>query len=168
MALIKNGKIVADPWLSVAAAAPLPDSGDIIVSLARWQAEKAQLLGRNAGIGVRLKNDQPVDTVAEHMTRFGVIALEFPIYRDGRAFSQARLVRERHKFRGELRATGNVLRDQLLFMQRCGFDAFETDDPRLLAGWRDSLGEFSVFYQPTEDGRKTADILRRGVADRSR
>ena len=71
---------------------------------------------------------------------------------DGRAFSQARLLRERHGFKGEIRATGAVLRDQLLFMQRCGFDAFEIVNQDAVAAWRAALAEIQVFFQPTGDG----------------
>ncbi|MHA1154101.1 MAG: DUF934 domain-containing protein, partial [Alphaproteobacteria bacterium] len=92
--------------------------------------------------------------------RFQVIALEFPSFGDGRAYSYARLLRERHGYRGELRAVGNVLRDQALFMRRCGFDAFEVAEGTAVAGWREALGEISVFYQPTEDGRPAAPGLR--------
>ncbi len=95
-----------------------------------------------------------------------MIALEFPSFGDGRAYSYARLLRERHGYRGELRAVGNVLRDQALFMRRCGFDAFEVAEGTGIAGWREALGEISVFYQPTEDGRPATPALRnQGAAD---
>jgi uncharacterized protein (DUF934 family) len=92
-----------------------------------------------------------------------VIALEFPKFGDGRAYSYARLLRERYGFRGELRAVGNVLRDQALFMLRCGFDAFEVTEGTPIEGWREALGEISVVYQPTADGRPVAHGLRAHV-----
>jgi uncharacterized protein (DUF934 family) len=118
------------------------------------------LAGRNAPLGIRLRADQPPAEIVVDLDRFQVIALEFPSFVDGRAYSYARLLRERHGYRGELRAVGNVLRDQALFMRRCGFDSFEVAEGTGIAGWREALGEISVFYQPTEDGRPAAPHLR--------
>ncbi len=160
MPLIKNDEITEDPWIGVADEEALPDGAPAIVSLERWQAERDTLDGRNAPLGIRLRADQPPAEIAEDINRFQVIALEFPNFGDGRAYSYARLLRERYGYRGELRAVGNVLRDQALFMRRCGFDAFEVAAGTGAAGWREALGEISVFYQPTEDGRPAAPGLR--------
>jgi uncharacterized protein (DUF934 family) len=160
MSLLKDGKLADDPWVAVADDAPLPESAPALVSLARWQRERAELGARNRAIGVRLPNAAPVETIADDLDRLDLIVLEFPKFNDGRAFSQARLLRERHGFRGELRATGNVLRDQLLFMARCGFDAFEVAKGDPATSWESALGEFTVFYQPTRDGRTPAGTLR--------
>jgi uncharacterized protein (DUF934 family) len=84
------------------------------------------------------------------------VALVFPTFKDGRAYSQARLLRERHQFRGELRATGQVLRDQLLFLQRAGFDSFEVKKDNDAAAFAEAVHRYSVFYQPTGDGRLSA------------
>jgi len=80
----------------------------------------------------------------------------FPTFRDGRAYSQARLLRERYGYRGEVRATGQVLRDQFLFMLRAGFDAFEVRKPADAEAFAGTVKRYSVFYQPTGDGRLTA------------
>ena len=80
----------------------------------------------------------------------------FPTFKDGRAYSQALLLRERHEFRGELRATGQVLRDQLMFLQRAGFDSFEVKKDNDAAAFAEAVHRYSVFYQPTGDGRVTA------------
>lgn len=159
MPLIKDGRRVDDPWVAVADDAPLPVGLPVIVSLTRWQAERTLLLERNAPVGVRLKSSELAETIAADAGRLALIALEFPVFRDGRAYSTARLLRERYRFRGELRAVGQVLRDQFLFMQRCGFDAFEVSDAEVDA-WPAAMAEFSVFYQPTNDGRPTAIQLR--------
>src|SRR5262249_17292732 len=90
-----------------------------------------------------------------------LVALVFPNFRDGRAYSQARLLRERHQFRGELRATGQVLRDQLLFMQRAGFDAFEVTKDADAAAFAAAVQRYSVFQQPTGDGRASTLTARR-------
>ncbi len=107
-----------------------------------------------------LANTDPVEPLAAEIERFNLIVLNFPKFTDGRAYSQARLLRERLGYRGELRATGAVLRDQLPFLLRCGFDSFESDQP----GFAEALGKastlFSVVYQPTLDGRATAAQLR--------
>ncbi len=160
MPLIKDDRIVEDPWVTVADDDVLPEGAPAIVSLARWRAEGEVLAGRNAPLGIRLRADEPPGEIAADLERFQVIALEFPKFGDGRAYSYARLLRERHGYRGELRAVGDVLRDQALFMRRCGFDAFEVDEGTDVAGWREALGEISVFYQPTEDGRPAAPALR--------
>ncbi len=160
MPLIKGDEFAEDSWISVDDDEALPEGAPAIVSLARWQAERGVLAGRNAPLGIRLRADQPPAQIAMDLDRFQVIALEFPIFGDGRAYSYARLLRERYGYRGELRAVGNVLRDQALFMRRCGFDAFEVAEGTGIEGWREALGEISVFYQPTEDGRPAAPGLR--------
>ena len=80
------------------------------------------------------------------------LALQFPKFADGRAFTYARLLRERHGYAGELRAVGDVLRDQYQFMLRCGFDAFEVADANSIDGWRQSAAEITVWYQPAATG----------------
>ena len=160
MPLIKNDEITEDPWIAVDDEDSLPEGAPAIVSLARWRAERETLAGRNAPLGIRLRADQPPAEIAEDIDRFQVIALEFPSFGDGRACSYARLLRERHGYRGEVRAVGQVLRDQALFMRRCGFDAFEVAEGTGVAGWREALGEISVVYQPTADGRPVAHGLR--------
>ncbi len=160
MPLIKADAFAPDPWLSLGDEEALPEGAPAIVSLERWQSERETLVTRNAPLGIRLRSDQPPGPIAEDLDRFQVIALEFPKFGDGRAYSYARLLRERYGFRGELRAVGNVLRDQALFMLRCGFDAFEVAEGTPLEGWRESLAEISVFYQPTADGRSPAHALR--------
>ncbi len=160
MPLIKDSELVPDPWVSLDDEAALPEGAPAIVGLERWRSERETLIKRNAPLGIRLRSDQPPKLVLEDLDRFAVVALEFPKFGDGRAYSYARLLRERYGFRGELRAVGNVLRDQALFMLRCGFDAFEVAEAGALEGWRAALGEISVFYQPTADGRSPAHGLR--------
>ena len=114
-------------------------------------------------MGVKLKSDQPPELVAEDLQSLALIALEFPVFRDGRAYSYARLLREQYRFTGEIRAVGDVLLEQLHFMERTGFDAFElnSDDP--LGELQIAAGDFDVWYQPAADGRKTAIQLRHGT-----
>jgi uncharacterized protein (DUF934 family) len=109
---------------------------------------------------VSLANTDPVEDLAPHVGRLRLIVLNFPKFSDGRAYSQARLLRGRMGYRGELRATGGVLIDQIPFMLRCGFDSFESEQK----GFEEALAKartlFSVVYQPTEDGRIPASRLR--------
>lgn len=164
MPLLKDGAVAADPWRRVIKDEALPAEGPVVVPFARWQAERETLIGRNAPLGVRLSNTDDVAALVKDLDRIELIVLEFPKFSDGRAYSQARLLRERHGYRGELRATGHVLRDQLLFMQRCGFDAFELANDQPTQAWVAAINEFSVFYQPTGDHRATAMQRRREAA----
>ncbi len=148
--VIKNQAIVEDRWQHLADDAKAP-AGPVIVSLARWRRERAALLARGEPVGVRLPNTVDPAELAEDLPKLAVVALEFPKFADGRAHSQARLLRERHGYRGELRAVGDVLRDQLFFMARNGFDAFELRADRDLEDALEAFGEFSESYQPAAD-----------------
>jgi uncharacterized protein (DUF934 family) len=151
MALLKRDRIVDDPWIRIDDDAQAPVDEAIIVSLARWQRDREVLAARNGAVGIVLASDQPPELIADDIAQFGVICLEFPKFTDGRAYSYARLLRSRYDFAGELRAVGNVLRDQALFMRRCGIDAFEIPDGADTEGWRVAFDELTVRYQPAED-----------------
>ena len=153
MPLLKGWRVIDDPWRHLDDAESLPDGAPATVSLKRWAAEREALSRRNGRLGLRLPNDAAVSALAEDIARFDLITLAFPRFTDGRAYSQARLLRGRLGFRGELRAAGNVLRDQLMFMRRCGIDAFEVGDRALAENWLAALGEFDVFYQPAADSQ---------------
>jgi phosphoadenylyl-sulfate reductase (thioredoxin) len=160
MPLLKAGVVVADPWRKIGADAPIPDHAPAIISLKRWRDERAALQGRKAPLGILLDSNESIADIAGDLDQFGVVALNFPSFGDGRPFSQARLLRERYGYKGEVRATGEVLRDQLLFMHRCGFDAYEIHGPNATAGWDKAIDEFSVVYQPAGDQRPSAWQLR--------
>ena len=161
MPLIKHHRLTDDPWVSVDDAAGLPDGTPVIVSVERWRGERDALIRRGGPLGIRLAADQSPDDIADDLDRFEVVALHFPKFTDGRAYSTARLLRERHGFEGEIRATGQVLRDQFLFMWRCGFDAFEVASTDALEAWHKAMGELSLSYQPAADDRIPAHALRR-------
>lgn len=163
MPLIKAGAVVADPWVFVDDGAPLPATGAVVVSLPRWLAERTDLLDRGGPLGVRLASHDQAGALAGDLDHLALIALEFPSFRDGRAYTTARLLRERWGYRGEVRAVGNVLRDQLAFMHRCGFDAYDVADVAAAELFRAALGEISVVYQATGDGRLPASRQRRGA-----
>jgi uncharacterized protein (DUF934 family) len=156
MPLVRFGKIAGDAFVRVTDDDPLPDGGAILISAARFLADPETLSRRVGGTGVIWPNNRDVDDLVPYLDRLAVVALVFPTFRDGRAYSQARLLRERRGFRGELRATGQVLRDQFVFMLRAGFDAFEVKKESDAEAFTNTVRRYSVFYQPTGDGRLTA------------
>jgi uncharacterized protein (DUF934 family) len=170
MSLIKNGAVIADPYVTASDDAALPDSGPVIVTAARLLANAAEILARGAPAGVVWPNNKNVADLAPLLDRLAVVALVFPNFKDGRAYSQARLLRERHGFRGELRATGQVLRDQFVFLVRAGFDALEVAKAGDAEAFAAALARYTVVYQPTGEGRATAARRRggdgAGAADR--
>jgi uncharacterized protein (DUF934 family) len=154
-----DGTLVEDPYLSHLGSDRPPGRGAIIVGVDQWRAYRGSLAGR-ARLGIRLRSDEPPELIVRDLEHFTMIALEFPAFRDGRAYSYARLLRERYGFAGELRAVGDVLRDQLHLMLRAGFNAFELRDADPLEAWRAAQKSFSVWYQPSGDGRRSARELR--------
>ena len=157
MPLVKSGKIIGDAFVHVADDDPTsgrrrdPDFGRAVSCRSRRRCRAA-----SGETGVIWPNNRDVDDLVPYLDRLAVVALVFPTFRDGRAYSQARLLRERHGFRGELRATGQVLRDQFVFMLRAGFDAFEVKKESDAEAFTNTAKRYSVFYQPTGDGRITA------------
>ena len=164
MPLIKHRQVVADTWQHVDDDAPIPADGGAIVSLKRWQAERETLISRNTPLGVRLDSDQSPQDIAGDLDRLDLVALDFPQYRDGRGYSSARLLRERHGFTGELRAVGNILRDQLAFMARCGFDAFEYEGRTPIEEALSAFDDVSVVYQTAADRRRSAAAERNDIS----
>jgi uncharacterized protein (DUF934 family) len=161
MPLLRQGSVVEDPFVSVVGRDELPARGPLIVSLEQWRSRRDELLARGERLGIRLENHESPGEIAGELEHFAVVALEFPSFNDGRAYSQARLLRERLGYRGELRAVGDVLLEQLQFMERTGFDAFEIDSRNPVGDWQTAQSDIDVWYQPTGDGRRTAMELRR-------
>src|SRR3954466_6031189 len=156
MPLVKNGRIATDLYLHVADGAELPGDGAVLVSAARFLENPEALLKRSSKTGVIWPNNRDVDDLVPYLDRLAAVALAFPSFRDGRAYSQARLLRERHCYDGELRATGQVLRDQFVFMLRAGFDAFEVKKDADADAYAATVKRYPVSYQPTRSGRLTA------------
>jgi uncharacterized protein (DUF934 family) len=156
MPLVKAGKITDDSFVHLADGAELPGDGDVLVPAARFLENPDSFLQRKAKTGVIWPNNRDVDDLVPYLDRLAVVALVFPSFRDGRAYSEARLLRERFQYRGELRATGQVLRDQFVFMLRAVFDAFEVKKQSDAEAFALTVKRYSVFYQPTGDGRLTA------------
>jgi uncharacterized protein (DUF934 family) len=157
--LIKSGAYAADSYAAVADDAALPD-GAVLVSLARFQKEREILLARNTPIGVKLQASENPETLGNDVNHFSLIALEFPKFRDGRAFSWARMLRTRLGFTGEIRAVGDFLYDQVNYQHRVGFDAWEVPDHFTIEMFNRALSEMTNVYQPSTDGKKTIRELR--------
>jgi uncharacterized protein (DUF934 family) len=156
MALIKDRKLAADNWLllerSADGALPqVPTTGDVIVPLALWQASRDALSARAGRHGVWLAGeDEPAD-IATDLEHFQVIAVRFVSFTDGRGYSIARLLRERYGWRGELRAIGDIQRDQIHYLTRCGFDALALRDGEDVVTALTAFRDFSEGYQTSVD-----------------
>lgn len=165
MRIIRDRRIVECPYQRVGDDEPLPEKGPVLVSLERFRADRDALTGRPDTVGVRAPGETEPDELAEHAEHLSLIALDLPKFTDGRAYSTARLLRERHGYRGELRAVGNVLRDQLFYLWRCGFDAFELTEGKDLEGVLSAFDDFSVVYQPAVDEPQPLWRRRRSTAE---
>lgn len=170
MPLIKDNEIIEDAWLAVGDEGALNEVAPhartpVIVTLERWQRDREALAGREGPLGIRLRSDQSPELIADDLDRFDLVALEFPVFTDGRAYSYARLLRERYRYGREVRAVGNVLRDQLQFMRRAGFDAFDVDGAGTPEELLACLSEIGVAYQAAPDGIPTAAMRRHHLSD---
>lgn len=165
--IIKDKSVVADPWLRLepgpdGALPQVPRAGDVIVPLALWQSQREALLARPGRLGVWLKSDDEPGAIADDLRLFGVVAVDFPKFGDGRGYSSARLLRERYGWKGELRATGDIFRDQLFYLSSCGFNSFvlrEGEDPQEALAW---FGTFSESY--TASVERPLPLFRRRAA----
>ena len=146
MPVIKDHQILENTWTYVADESPLVN-GDITVSIKRWNDEKAELLKRSSKVGIRLMPSDTIESISDDLSTISLIELYFPVYTDGRSFSQARLLRNRYHYAGEIRATGNFLADQVFYLYRVGIDTFEFNDPKAMETGLAALKDFSVTYQ---------------------
>ncbi|WP_017939971.1 DUF934 domain-containing protein [Zestomonas thermotolerans] len=152
--IIKNGQVIDETWHLLPKDAPLesvPNSGDVIVPLALWREHGHALKARDGGLGIWLDADEEVEEIAGELDSFQVIALNFPAFTDGRHYSTAALLRQRYGYQGEVRAIGDVLRDQLFAMKRCGFDAFAVREDKDPYDALKAFEEFSEVYQAAVD-----------------
>jgi uncharacterized protein (DUF934 family) len=169
MPLWRREGFVDDEWIVVDDEGPIPADGAIVVSLKRWLGGRAELSSRARPVGVAVEAGADAQAHLAELADRPLIGLAFAKFADGRAFSYARLLRERHGFRGELRATGDVLIDEIPLMLRCGFDSFEvTNAPTLCALERGHLPSSPLHYQPSsasdEKGDGTRPWLRVSIA----
>ena len=162
-----NGRNLPDPWILLADDEATPDNGAVLVSLRRWRSDRERLLGRPAPVGVLLEsNENPLD-IGPELRQLALIALRFSKFTDGRHYSSARLLRERYGYAGELRAVGTVLRDQLLFLKRCGFNTFEIAKAPSGHDLSRAFGELSIAYQPAAAADRTERTADLRVSDRT-
>jgi uncharacterized protein (DUF934 family) len=157
--LVKAGRIADDPFTAVEDGGAVPE-GPVIVSAKRFLAEKDALLARGALLGVRLETAETPEILGQDVHKLAAIVLHIPTFKDGRAFSWARLLRTRIGFRGEVRVSGHVLRDQLAFYARVGVDAFELNQNLSVGDIQAALTEITNVYQASVDGRTTIRELR--------
>ncbi|MCQ8104148.1 DUF934 domain-containing protein [Methylomonas sp. SURF-2] len=146
MPIIKDQRILENTWTFVADDAPLP-GGDITVSAQRWTEDKAALSQHAGKLGVRLAPTDNIAALGEDLSLIKLIELNFPAFNDGRAFSQARLLRSRYGYQGEIRAVGNYMADQVFYLHRVGVDAFEVNHPKELELALSAFKDFTVRYQ---------------------
>lgn len=167
MPVFKGDGFVFDDWRSLAQGDDLPPGGKVILTLAQWQARRLDVQS-DILLGVLIEPGQDIVTIAPDLARFALVAVAFPKFTDGRGYSLARQLRGHFGFAGELRATGEILFDQLQLLARCGFDSFDISDRvtiRLLEkGRRPSFG---IFYQPglgPEAPERTRPLARRAAS----
>jgi len=163
MTLIKDRRKTTDPFRRIGVDDQIPGEGALLVSLTVWQDHWERLVCRRSPIGVQLASHEHPEIIGDDVDQLDLIALEFPTFRDGRAYSYARLIRERYGFSGELRAVGDVLLEQLHYMERVGFNAFEilSDDP--LTDFDIAANDFTTWYQASGDDRRPVPALRQAL-----
>ncbi|MGR9092323.1 MAG: DUF934 domain-containing protein [Gammaproteobacteria bacterium] len=163
MQLVKHGRTTSDPWQRIDDDARLPAGTGVIVSLARWCEAATSLSNHDARIGVALGPEADIDTLGPTLRGVDLVVLEFPAFVDGRHYSNAVRLRSFYAFTGEIRAAGDVQRDQLNYLQRCGFDAFELADDVDVNDFLRGAGNFTDVYQYALDRRTPAYRLRAGL-----
>jgi len=146
MQIIKDQHIIDNEWQHCDETTELP-SGKVTVPCSRWMEQRDALISRG-NIGLRLKATDSVDAIKDELVHFGCIAIEFAKFNDGRGFTQARLLRERYGYNGEIRAIGVFLQDQLYYMTRCGFNAFEFSAEQNLEKALIAFSAYTVTSQP--------------------
>ncbi|MFZ5669167.1 MAG: DUF934 domain-containing protein [Pseudomonadota bacterium] len=145
-----------DPFVDLADEDALPPDGPVILSLARFQADGDALVSAGRPVGVRLAPDEAVEDLAYDLPRLALVAVVFPRFGDGRGYSSAALLRGRLGYAGEIRAVGEVLREQAAFLVRAGFDAFLPTDGSGAAAWAAAAGRYRHVYQRAADARAPA------------
>jgi uncharacterized protein (DUF934 family) len=160
MPLIKDGRFVEDSFFFVPDGKAFPEDMGVMVTLARFQSEHNNILAHHTPVAVRLAPNENPEMLKDDLHRIAAVALEFASFRDGRPFSWARMLRTRLGYKGEVRGVGNFLYDQINYMHRTGFNAFEVPDNFTLAEYEKALTEMTNVYQPSVDGRKTIRDLR--------
>ena len=154
MPLLINRALAEDSWLLVDAdnlSAHINE--DIVVPYELFTEQQEALLAADGGLGIRINGDQDLNLVLQNLDKVSLVAIEFPAFTDGRGFSFARILR-RSGFTGQIRAEGDVSRDRLEYMERCGFDAFAIPAERYDESMVNAFGEVAVHYQGSADDER--------------
>ncbi|WP_447591071.1 DUF934 domain-containing protein [Aquipseudomonas campi] len=160
--IIKNGQVIDESWHLLPKETTLDDLSncdDLIVPLALWVEHGHALKARDGGLGVWLDAGEEIEEIADQLDNFKVIALNFPAFTDGRHSSTAYLLRQRYGYTGEVRAIGDILRDQLFALKRCGFDAFALREDKDPYDAIKAFEDYSEVYQASSD--QTLPLFRR-------
>lgn len=170
MALIKDRKVAPDNWQLLeraqdGAAPVIPETGEVIVDLSVWRELRARLIAREDGVGVWLDGAADPADIAADLEHLALVAVRFDNFTDGRGYSIGRLLRERYGWRGELRAIGDVQRDQLYYLARCGFNAFALREGEDVEVALSAFNDFTEPYQAAVD-QPTPLFRRREIATR--
>ena len=163
MPLLEKDRLVPDPWVAVGDDDPIPDQ-PAVLSPARLRRDAAALAGRNAPLGLALPPGTQAEEVADLLPRVSLVLLRLGGFKDGRAFTQARALRQHHGFAGEIRATGHVLPDQHLALLRCGVSTVEVPEGADLDQWRASREVVGIGYQAAMTPDRPLSLLRRRLA----
>ncbi len=163
MTILRDGELAQDHWTVLEdGVGDIASAGNrVIVTLTRWRAEREALLAAHAAVGVLVPNTADIEAIYPGIRDRPLIALQFPAFTDGRALSQAVVLRKRLGFRGELRAVGDVIRDLVFWLGRCGFDSIVPRKDQSLEGCRAALAELTVAYQAAADEHAPVWIRRR-------
>jgi uncharacterized protein (DUF934 family) len=163
--VIRDDRLIADRWTELDDETAIPaGAGPLVVTLARWRAERDALLAVGAPVGVRLANTEDVDDIFTEIADRPLLVLGFPKHDDGRALTQAKLLRGRLGYRGDVRVDGHILQDLVSVARRCGCNEIKPRADQELQGCLRALGEFSTAYQPAADGIVSVFVRRRGKA----
>jgi uncharacterized protein (DUF934 family) len=163
LTILRNGELVADDWTVIEDGRTelAPDGGRVIVTLARWLAEREALVAKSEAVGVLVPNTADIEAIYPEIRDRQLIALQFPTFTDGRALSQAVVLRKRLGFSGELRAVGDVIQDLVFWLGRCGFDSIVPRKDQNLEACRAALDELTVAYQAAADEHTPVWVRRR-------
>jgi uncharacterized protein (DUF934 family) len=164
MPLLDAGKIVADEFVSVGDEDSLPDATPAIVGFERLQRDAVSLAGRNAPLGVIVPQGTDPEALAPFLDRLALVVVQLPKFKDGRAFTMARTLRERYGYKGEIRAAGHILPDQYQLLLRCGVSTVVIPDGADPKAWQEALGSYHVAYQAAVTDDQPLSLLRRRVA----
>ena len=149
-----KAQVLDNPWVLLAKDSTLEavlaiEDSHLLVPAGLWLAHKQELLNTGKKFAVWLDSDQPASLIANELDQLSIIALNFPLFMDGRAYSTAVILRKHFHYKGEIRAIGDVLRDQLFMMKRCGFTTFDLRDSVKLEDARTAFSDFTTNYQAT-------------------